>query len=512
MTLWPHQQQGLDAIARARAAGEQNILVTSPTGGGKTRLMTEILTHDPGEISLYTDRRMLLTQTCEAMDKAGIDYGVRAAGVEPALLRRVQVAMMQTEGSRSLNGGRDVHPSDLVIIDEAHKMAANTMTALDEKHIEAKPQRVKLGFTATPLGIGHFYDRLIIAGTVSELRKCGALVPAVTFGPDEPDTKWVGKIVIGDGECGLAVGKRMEYATRVFGRVVEHLNILNPEHKPTLLFAPGVKESKWFAQELTRNGIIADHIDGGEIWIEGETLDATDDNRALLAERSQSGRAKVLCNRFVMREGINWPWIAHGIFATVFGSLTSYIQAGGRLLRAHPSMVRVTVQDHGGNWWRHGSLNADRQWKLEYTDRIMDGLRTKAIKEKKEPEPIVCPKCHGLRLSGKKCPHCGYEHTGKVRMVLQKDGSLRPMKGDVFRPDRYVSRSEKVEQEWRSRVRAIRRSTKDTVKGMTFQQARVAFARDNNWGYPPPGMSEMPIHDIDWFLPFQDVPTERLTK
>jgi superfamily II DNA or RNA helicase len=302
----------------------------------------------------------------------------------------------------------------------------------------------------------------------------------------------------------------MEYATRVFGRVVEHYQIYNPEHKPTLLFAPGVKESKWFAQELTKNGIIADHIDGGEIWIEGQTLEANDENRALLAERSQSGRAKVLCNRFVMREGINWPWIAHGIFATVFGSLTSYIQAGGRLLRAHPSMDRVCIQDHGGNWHRHGSLNADRQWRLEYTDRIMDGLRTKAIKEKKEPEPIVCPKCHGLRLSGKKCPHCQYEHTGKVRMVLQKDGSLKPMKGDIFRPDRYLRHSERVEQEWVSRVRQIRRSTKDTVKGMTFQQARVSFARDNNWGYPPPGMPEMPLHDVDWFLPIQEVPTERL--
>jgi DNA repair protein RadD len=199
MKLWPHQQQALEAIARARAAGETNLLVTSPTGGGKTLLMTELLTHDPGEISLYTDRRMLLSQTCKAMDEAGIEYGVRAAGIEPALLRRIQAVMMQTEGSRALNGNREIHPSDLVIIDEAHKMAAGTMTALDERHIAAKPNRVKLGFTATPLGIGHFYDRLIIAGTVSELRACGALVPAVTFGPDEPDTKWVGKIVVGDG-------------------------------------------------------------------------------------------------------------------------------------------------------------------------------------------------------------------------------------------------------------------------------------------------------------------------
>jgi superfamily II DNA or RNA helicase len=517
MTLWPHQRRGLDEIQQHRDAGHRNICIASPTGGGKTRIMTELLTEDPGEISLYTDRRMLLNQTDQALWDAGIDHGIRAAGLEPALLRRVQLAMLQTEGSRCLNGSatRDVHPSDLLLIDEAHKMAAGTMAALDAKHLEARPDRVKLGFTATPLGIGHFYDHLVIAGTNSELRKCGALVPAYTFGPDEPDTKWVGKIVVGEGECGLAVGKRMEYAHRVFGRVAEKFLELNPEQKPSLLFAPGVAESKWFAQELTRQGIIADHIDGSEIWIEGQTLDASDENRALLAERSRDGRAKILCNRFVMREGINWPWIAHGIFATVFGSLTSYIQAGGRLLRAdpdNPNMDRITCQDHGGNWHRHGSLNADRDWQLEYTDRIMAGLREKRIREKKEAEPIVCPKCYGLRTHGKSCPHCGYEHKGKVRMVLQQDGSLKPMRGDIYRPHRLLTPTQKVEQEWSSRIKAIRRSKKDTVANMTFSQARASFARDHNWGFPPNDLPQMPIRDIDWFLPVREVPEERLTQ
>jgi len=516
MKLWPHQASALHNINRARHSGIKNILLTSPTGGGKTVVMTELildeLSDTPNDISLYTDRRMLLNQISERLYEKGIDHGIRAAGIDPALLRRTQLCMMQTEGNRTINGNRDIHPSGLVLIDEAHKMAAGTMVSLDEKHLEAKPDRIKIGVTATPLGVGHFYDHLIVAGTVSELRKCGALVPAYTFAPNEPDTKWIGKIVIGEGECGLPVGKRMEFAHRVFGSLVEHYHQLNPEQKPTLMFAPGVKESKYLAQEFTRQGIICDHIDGSEIWIEGETLKANDDNRKLLAERSQDGRAKILSNRFVLREGIDWPWIAHGIFATVFGSLTSYIQAGGRLLRAHPTMEQVTIQDHGGNWWRHGSLNADREWRLEYTDRIMNGLRSKSLKEKKEPEPIVCPKCHGLRTHGKQCPHCGYEHVGKVRMVLQKDGSLKPMRGDIFRAERFLSKSDKVVQEWVSRVSRIRKSRKDTVKGMTFQQARVSFARDHNWGYPPYGLPQMPLHDVDWFLPIQDVPIERLSR
>lgn len=517
MRLWDHQQRGLNELARAIRTGERNICVTSPTGGGKSRMMFEEIHNSLSkEVALYTDRRMLLSQISEGLTSEGIEHGVRAAGVEPALLRRIQLAMVQTEGSRCLNGisgagTRDVHACDLLMIDEAHKMAAGTMAALDEKHLEANPDRVKVGFTATPLGIGHFYDRLIVAGTLSELRACGALLPAYSYGPDEPDTKWIGKIVIGEGECGLPNARRMEYAHRVFGRVVENYHALNPKQLPALLFAPGVKESKWLAEQLTEEGITADHIGDNEIWMEGETLEANDENRALLAERSKSGRAKVLCNRFIMREGINWPWIYHGILATVFGSLTSYIQAGGRILRNDPSLPgKVIIQDHGGNWWRHGSLNADREWRLEYNDRIVAGLRAQRLREKKEPEPIVCPKCHGLRTHGKECPHCGHTHTTRTRPVLQKDGKLKEVRGDIFRRRRELPHNERLRNEWASRVRAIRNSRKETVQRMTFAQAEVAFARDHNWGYPPHTLPEMPVNDADWFRPIREVPRERL--
>ena len=512
MILWPHQSRGLSEIAAAVGRGARNICLTSPTGGGKSRLMFELIHGADGDVSLYTDRRMLLSQIAQGLDGDGIEYGIRAAGHEPALLRRIQLSMMQTEGSRSLGDGREVHGAGLVIIDEAHKMAGETMAALDQEHIQRKPDRVKLGTTATPLGIGHFYDQLIVAGTNSELRKCGALVPSHHYGPDEPDTKWVGKVAVDGGECGIVNKRRTEFAHRVFGRVLEHIPKYNPELRPMLLFAPGVEQSKWFAQELTRNGIPSAHIDGGEIWVDGMELETTDDNRAMLAERSKSGDLKCICNRFVMREGINWPWLYHGIFATAFGSLTSYIQAGGRLLRNDPSLPgHVVIQDHGGNWHRHGSLNSDREWSLGYDDRIVSGMRKERIQQKQEPEPLVCPSCGACRLAGPECPKCGHRHRGRVRSVLQKDGSLREMRGDIYRAPRRLERSEDVERAWVSRVRAIRKSKKSTVAGMTFSQAEVAFARDHNWQYPPRNLPEMPENPADWFRAVQSVPVDRLT-
>jgi superfamily II DNA or RNA helicase len=512
MKLWAHQERALQDIADAIRCGHKNICVTSPTGGGKSQVIFELIHGTSDEVSLYTDRRMLLTQIARGLTEEGIDYGYRAAGHKTATLRRIQLSMMQTEGSRSLNGGRDVHAADLVIIDEAHKMAAETMMALDIEHLILKPDRVKIGTTATPLGIGHFYDHLIVAGTNSELRDCGALIPAHHYGPDEPDQRWIGTVKVDGGECGIVNKRRTEYCHRVFGRVLEHIHRYNPDLRPMLLFAPGVPQSKWFAQELTRKGIPSAHIDGSEIWVDDMELEPDDDNREMIAEKSRSGEIQCVCNRFVMREGIDWPWLYHGIFATVFGSMTSYVQAGGRLLRNHPSLPgHVVIQDHGGNWHRHGSLNSDREWDLGYDDRIAQGLRKTRMQNDEDPEPIVCPACGMCRLSGSECPGCGHRHSGRVRSVLQKDGSLREMRGDIYRAPRRMELSEKVERDWVSRVRGIRKSRKPTVVGMTFAQAEVSFARDHKWAYPPRGLPEQPIDPADWFRPVQKVPYDRLT-
>lgn len=512
MKLWAHQVRALEDIDDAICAGETNICVTSPTGGGKSQMIFELIHARDDAISLYTDRRMLLAQIAEGLSDEGISYGMRAAGHKPDLAQRIQLSMMQTEGSKTSNG-RAVHPSDLVIIDEAHKMAADTMMALDEEHLNLKPNRIKIGTTATPLGIGHFYDHLVVAGTNSELRDCGALVPAYHYGPDEPDTKWIKNIKVDGGECGIPNARRNEYVHCVFGRVLDHIHIYNPQLLPMLLFAPGVEQSKWFAQELTKHGIPSAHIDGTEIWVDDMELDPTDDNRAMLAERSRIGDIKCVCNRFVMREGINWPWLYHGILATVFGSLTSYVQAGGRLLRNHQYLPgHVIIQDHGGNWHRHGSLNSDREWDLGYDDRIAQGMRKTRLQNKQDSEPIVCPKCYACRLSGPECPQCGYRHTKRVRGVLQKDGTLREMRGDIYRAPRRMEPSEKVEKDWVGRIRGIRKSIKPKVMTMTFAQAEVSFARDHKWMYPPRGLPEQPLDPADWFRPIQKVPYDRLSR
>src|SRR5262249_3655646 len=138
---------------------------------------------------------------------------------------------------------------------------------------------------------------------------------------------------------------------------------------------------------------------------------------------------------------------------------------GGRGLRASPSTgkTHLTLQDHGGNWWRHGSLNVDREWRLEYTAAVVAGMREDHLRNKtcrrcrarlgnipvcsrcgflNEREPVVCPNCAAVRDGGPQCKKCGYEATRKSRLVVQADGTLKEMHGDIYRPRQTVERPE----------------------------------------------------------------------
>jgi superfamily II DNA or RNA helicase len=887
MNLWQHQIDGLANLAEAIESGENRICVTAPTGSGKTRLMFEHIKRTPGDIVVHTDRKLLRDQLSQNMTEAGMEHGIIASGIEPSA-GRVQIAMMQTLVSRSVKGNRMLHPAKTICFDECHKSCGDGGMSLRERY---GSNVVDIGFTATPLNVGHVYDHLIVAGTNSELRRAKCIVPAYHYGPDEPDQKWVGKIKVDEGECGIVYSKRMEYAQRVFGSVMKHYELLNVDRSPTILFAPGVKESIWFAAEFNKHGYRAAHIDGNDVWIDGELHQKTPELVEQVRLELESGTVNVVTNRFCLddqteiltdtgwvkmeemtkehrvanwdngridfspprelirrkrlpgermvvletsrrsirvtekhqmlyrtgrngvftkatagslvgkrlsvpvsgmsepltrkleqpqllpmtnrrinatayllrnrgmehgearkesirrlkdrdesmkykqpheltedecefigfwmgdgnlnklssggveyrmyentghkqivarveqliesvgtdcvrrrrdtetqepmlqwsfprgtgygpqrrnglfpiepylkksgtellwalnnvqftavlrglwmangfphgdsvelppakliicsarkplfdllqsicvcrgyrasvrshkqsrsdhvmhllsltkrdshemtkyalqfedgwkdeevwcvesesgniitrrngsatvmgnclREGIDWPFVTHCIFATVFGSLTSYVQAGGRVLRVAPGKDRAVIIDHGGAWWRHGSLNADRNWKLIHTDRIAQGLRAQAIREKKDPEPIVCPKCNMCRLSGAQCPSCGFRYNKKVRQVLQKDGSLREMRGDIYKKRRLIMHEENYEREWASRVRNVRLSNSPRVQSMTFAQLEAKFAMDHDWQWPLRFWKSMPKNDMDWFLPVSEV-------
>ena len=505
-SLWDQlQDRALGQIAEAMADGYRKILITAPTGFGKTRLMQQVLGWGY-PAALYTDRRLLLEQLHGRLGQSGFQMGIRASGWKHNVLPDIQLAMIQTEHSQVIDAeSRRHHNARLVLFDEAHRLKADQAKALRELHIE--DGATLIGLTATPVGLGAqvtidedgnetredpLYDKLVVAATMSECRKVGALLPADHYAPSEPDMRGMEKHRMPTGDYSGSEMRKKFCRPVVFGSVLREWRRLNPDQEPTILFGPDVAGSKWFHDQFVEEGISAAHIDGEDVLINGEHFESTREVREELLGDFRRGEISILCNRFVLREGIDVPEIKHCIFATAMGSVTSYIQAGGRALRSHPSMDRITIQDHGGNWHRHGSLNSDREWRLDDTEKSIRQRRNGQLERKEQDEGIACPECFAIRREGKTCPNCGHVSHGKSRVVIQQDGTLKQMRGDIYKPRKTDTKPEN-EKDWINTLFQFA----NAKSRKTFNQAAAYYALEHNGLRPDPSWPFAPQDEMD---------------
>lgn len=430
----PHQSRGLEAADRAEADGHTLLCVTSPTGGGKTYMMARrAINHAArGKRTLIlTNRRLLLGQTASTLGGEGASFGYLAAKMDRSPSQPIQIGSAQTIWERCFKSNRwDLPPFDYLEVDECHGQKGPVAQQLIGHYV--RHGCLCCGWTATPVGINHIYKHLVVAGTKAELRRAGLLVPCKVFAPDEPDLRGVQRVDSGEFNQAQATKRVME--TIVFGDVFKHWNRLNPDGRPTILWAPGVDESRWFVEEFEKMGVSAAHIDGT----------TPDDARGDIFKASQCGDCQVVCSFGVLREGADMPWVHHGILVQACGALSTYLQIVGRLLRAdfaHPGeKTECVLQDHSGAWWRHGSPNMDRNWQLKDTDKTIAAERKKSFEAGAEREPTRCPKCGGIRSFvdfRAPCPHCGHTYFRSVRMIRMTDGTLHKQVGTVHKRKDY---------------------------------------------------------------------------
>lgn len=500
MQDWPHQTYALAAAEEAVFVNHRRICITSPTGGGKSLVQRKIIDWGlPTVLLCY--RTMLFEQLARGLDSHGIPYDMQASGYAPTISANCQLGMIHTVERRWTKGERDLPEAQIVLVDEGHSETGKRIRSILDEY--EKRGATVIFFTATPLGMRALkVDKLIQAGTTSDLRKCGALVPAHTFAPDEPDFRAFKKQFGAVLQYKKDMRRRM--LARIFGSVLEHYPVFNPDMRPSILFAPDVESSRWTCDEFNKAGIPWSHVDSDTIILNGEEMPSSKETREWLRQASESGETKGVSNRFVLREGIDWPHLYHCIFACTFGGVTSYLQSGGRILRAHPSLDHVVVQDHGGNYHRFDSLNADRVWSLDDTDRSIQEKHYADLRGKKKPEPIVCPKCSKVRPSGRVCPKCGHIEAGRRRRVIQTDGTLREVKGDIYKPRR-VNTKPDAHKKW---IGCYFRALKS---GKTFNQARGLFQHENNGTVPGDDFPLVPLFEADWTQHVADVPRDRLT-
>lgn len=521
MIDWPHQTRGVEAVVDAIDAGLKSILLVACTGAGKTRMVEQVARRCLDvrvPVSVYTNRKMLIEQLSASMANARIPHGIRAAGHEFEPDALMQISSIATENERTLKTKRwELHKAGVVFVDEAHLNQGGVMSKIRKAHRDQGAAVIDV--TATPLDLKEHYDGLIEAGKVSECFECGALLPAIHYAPDEPDMQAWKKankeLAQRTHEGSLTesqVKSIMGNKNALFGRVWGNFDKLNADRRPSILFAPGVQESIWFAEEFSKKGVKAAHIDGKDIWVEGELHRASDTLRAEILNDSKKGRIVVLCNRFVLREGIDCPWLAHGILATIFGSLSTYLQSVGRLLRAFPGMEYKTLQDHGGNWWRYGSANVDREWRIGLTNDMAYQLRAERIRNGKEKEPFLCPQCGRVWVAGVTCNPsrggCGFVLPigKKSRPVCTMEGELKFIDKALF-PIRKISQRPDGPRLWEG----VYYRAKSKKWNATWREAEAFFFREYH-AWPDRAWPLMPKDEWDWIRKVSEVSYDRLTQ
>jgi superfamily II DNA or RNA helicase len=469
----------------------KRIVLTAPTGFGKTRLaqmIVERLCQKNGwNWIMYQHRRSLMEQTRKSFEDRGIHVGCRASGYAyyEDLTAAGQLAMFQSEKAAIESGKRPMHDAQIVLVDECHANKVGWSEELIRRHSDAGA--IGLGLSATPLGLGHLYERLEILCTNSELRKAGGILMADVFCPFEVDVTDVE--ITETGEFNQKQLGQKFAVQQVVGGVYDWWVKLNPLQLPTLLFSPGIRESYYFVDEFIKRGVVAAHIDGEDVYLgerdeEGEPIvyRSNKQMRETVRRKSESGEIKVVCNRFVMREGVDWPHLYHGILATAFGTEEGYVQAVGRILRAYPKYQRVLITDHGGNVWRPGlgSPNADREWLLEDSNKSRAQKAKAALESGEEKPALNCPNCHRpvnwkhWAANGNKCPWCAKQFKRSTRWVQQTSGQLMKLTGDAVKIKRKSTEAQKA---WDSMYFPSFKSNKPVSS--SFTQLMNRFHKEN---------------------------------
>lgn len=413
VSLRPYQVTSIEQVRAAIRAGKRRIMMTIPTGGGKTFTAASIIIGalGKGKKSLFVAHRLeLIDQTVRAFFRLGItSVGVIRAGDKRADPRQpIQVASIQTLARRTQ---QDV---DIIIIDEAHRaISASYIKHLFERH----PNAVIIGLSATPVRadnrpLGTHFEELVVGARYSELLEGGHIVaPHVYSTPVLPDMTTVrtsgGDFNQDDLEEAMNKGALIG---DIFTQWSKH-----PRQR-TVVFAVSVEHSMAIVKMFRSNGVKAEHLDG---------TTKEEERRAILA-RLEKGETEVVSNVGVLCEGWDLPACKTLILARPTKSLGLYMQMGGRIFRPWNDVTPI-VLDHGGNVDRHGLPHEDREWSL-----------AKKLKKQSGAPPVKnCPACFGFVAAGcATCPLCGHvfeaapDEDVKAVEPVPVDLALRTLDGD----------------------------------------------------------------------------------
>jgi superfamily II DNA or RNA helicase len=433
----PYQIEAEEKVYSAWRGGARNILLSLPTGAGKTYIFSRILRQHTGPSCAIAHRQELISQISVALAREGVRHKI--SGNTDLIKLCVSLHLSEVGksfydpsaqctliGIDTLSRRKDqlkkwATTVTLWVMDEAHHLLRdNKWGIIDDLFINA----IGLGVTATSErgdghGLGREYDGvfnvLIIGPCGRQLIQMGYLTDYKIYAP--PSNLDLSDVPLGaDGDYTKPRLKIAVRRSRIIGDVVTHYKRV-ANGKLGITFLPDVENAGDMRDQFRANGIPAEMV-----------CAKTPDRERIAAIRKFKNREILeLVNVDLFGEGFDLPAVQVVSFARPTASYNLFVQQFGRGLRVmvDPSLIPIwdkftdeqrrahiaasikpyaIINDHVGNM-RHGLPDYPRRWSLASREKCGRNINPdiEPVKNCTNPQ---CMAAYSKFL--KQCPYCGF--------------------------------------------------------------------------------------------------------
>jgi ATP-dependent helicase IRC3 len=481
--LRDYQSEALTAVRDAYRAGKRRVIVSLPTGTGKT----VVFAHFPRVLKMkkrllvLAHREELLLQ---ARDKfRSIDpelkVEIEQAGTHAAADAKVVIASVPTLARSGARLSR-LQPDEfsIVVVDEAHHAVAPSYRRIFDHFGLFEPQvsRYLIGFTATPRrgdkqGLGEVFEEVCYARDMREMIAGRYLCPITGWRVDTNLSLDNVKVRHGDFiESQLARVVNMPLRNSLLVKAYRDF----APGRCAIVFCVDVAHAKDVHRAFAEAGIGA-----APIW--GEL--SRDERRRTLAAFS-AGKINVVTNCNVLTEGFDEPRVDCVIMARPTRSKLLYAQMVGRGTRLHPGKKDLMVIDVADNSRTHQltglhslfnlplNMNLNGGDALEIDRNIERLNRTQPwldISRMRAPED--------LKLAAERIEFFNFEPPAEIRAYTQNTWHAVPAGYRLGLPEgEWISIEPNLLDTWDIRVSRVHQSASFLLSRATTLAAAVASA------------------------------------
>ena len=478
-----YQSEALRAVRDAYRAGKRRVIVSLPTGTGKT----VVFAHFPRVLNMkkrllvLAHREELLLQ---ARDKfRSIDpelkVEIEQAGTHAAADAKVVIASVPTLARSGARLSR-LQPDEfsIVVVDEAHHAVAPSYRRIFDHFGLFEPQvsRYLIGFTATPRrgdkqGLGEVFEEVCYARDMREMIADRYLCPIAGWRVDSNLSLDNVKVRHGDFiESQLAHVVNTPLRN---GLLVKAYRDFAPGRR-AIVFCVDVAHAKDVHRAFAEAGIGA-----AAIW--GEL--SRDERRRTLTAFS-AGKIDVVTNCNVLTEGFDEPRVDCVIMARPTKSKLLYAQMVGRGTRLHPGKKDLIVIDVADNSRTHQltglhslfnlplNMNLNGGNALEIDRNIERLNRTQPwidISRMRTPED--------LKLAAERIEFFNFEPPTEIRAYTQNTWHAVPAGYRLGLPEgEWISIEPNLLDTWDIRLSRVRESATSLLSRATTLAAAVTSA------------------------------------